>query len=90
VVFGRELIKREEIYAIERGCTDAYLDTFSFQARAFYEKLAYRVFGTLEKSSGRTSASFHDKETEFRRSDQSEYLLGTPETIDGRRPLTLP
>ena len=34
--------------AIERGCTNAHLDTFSFQARPFYEKLGYRVFGTLE------------------------------------------
>jgi GNAT superfamily N-acetyltransferase len=46
--FGKELMKRAETYAIERGCTDAYLDTFSFQARPFYEKLGYRVFGTLE------------------------------------------
>ena len=46
--FGRELIKRAELYAIERGCTDAYLDTFSFQAQPFYEKLGYRVFGMLE------------------------------------------
>ena len=46
--FGRELMKRAELYAVERGCTDAYLDTFSFQARPFYEKLGYRVFGTLE------------------------------------------
>jgi GNAT superfamily N-acetyltransferase len=46
--FGRELMKCAELYAIERGCTDAYLDTFSFQARPFYEKLGYRVFGTLE------------------------------------------
>jgi GNAT superfamily N-acetyltransferase len=46
--FGKELIKRAELYAIERGCTDAYLDTFSFQARPFYEKLGYHVFGTLE------------------------------------------
>jgi GNAT superfamily N-acetyltransferase len=46
--FGKELMKRAETYAIERGCTDAYLDTFSFEARPFYEKLGYRVFGTLE------------------------------------------
>jgi len=46
--FGKELMKRAELYAVERGCTDAYLDTFSFQARPFYEKLGYRVFGTLE------------------------------------------
>jgi GNAT superfamily N-acetyltransferase len=46
--FGTELMKRAETYAVERGCTDAFLDTFSFQARPFYEKLGYRVFGTLE------------------------------------------
>jgi GNAT superfamily N-acetyltransferase len=46
--FGKKLMKRAETYAIERGCTDAFLDTFSFQARPFYEKLGYRVFGTLE------------------------------------------
>jgi hypothetical protein len=41
-------MKRAETYAIEHCCTDAFLDTFSFQARPFYEKLGYRVFGTLE------------------------------------------
>jgi GNAT superfamily N-acetyltransferase len=46
--FGKELMKRAELYAVERGCTNAFLDTFSFQARRFYEKLGYRVFGTLE------------------------------------------
>ena len=46
--FGRELMKRAELYAVERGCTDAFLDTFSFQAKPFYEKLGYRVLGTLE------------------------------------------
>ena len=45
---GSELMKRAEFYAIERGCTGAYLDTFSFQARPFYEKLGYSVFGTLQ------------------------------------------
>jgi GNAT superfamily N-acetyltransferase len=47
--FGRELMKRAELYVVVRGCTDAFLDTFSFQARPFYEKLGYRVFGMLEK-----------------------------------------
>lgn len=30
------------------GAKHAYVDTFSFQARPFYEKRGYRVFGTLE------------------------------------------
>jgi GNAT superfamily N-acetyltransferase len=46
--FGRDLMQRAEAYAVERGCANAFLDTFSFQARPFYEKLGYRVFGTLE------------------------------------------
>jgi GNAT superfamily N-acetyltransferase len=46
--FGKELMKRAETYAIERACTDAYVDTFSFQARPFYEKLGYRAFGRLK------------------------------------------
>ena len=46
--FGTELMKRAELYAVGRGCTNAFLDTFSFQARPFYEKLGYHVFGILE------------------------------------------
>ena len=28
-----------------RDCRGAWLDTFSFQARGFYERLGYRLFG---------------------------------------------
>jgi GNAT superfamily N-acetyltransferase len=42
------LIAAAEKYALEKGCTDVFLETFSFQARPFYEKLGYRVFGTLD------------------------------------------
>ena len=45
---GRQLIAQAEHEAIERGCLGVWLDTFSFQARGFYEKLGYAVFGTLE------------------------------------------
>ena len=45
---GRDLIERAETFARERGLLGVWLDTFSFQARPFYEKLGYRVFGTLE------------------------------------------
>lgn len=45
---GTTLIRRAEDEAWRRGCRHAWLDTFSFQARGFYEKLGYRVFGSLE------------------------------------------
>jgi GNAT superfamily N-acetyltransferase len=46
--FGRELILAIEAAAAQRGCRQAHLDTFSYQARPFYERLGYRVFGELE------------------------------------------
>lgn len=44
---GRELMRRAEAEAITRGCHAAWLDTFQFQARGFYEKLGYICFGEL-------------------------------------------
>jgi len=44
---GREIMLAAEREAIARGCLGIRLDTFSFQARGFYEKLGYTVFGTL-------------------------------------------
>jgi hypothetical protein len=37
-----------EAEAVAAGCTDAVLDTFSFQARRFYEWHGYHVYATLE------------------------------------------
>jgi len=31
-----------------RGCQQAWVRTFRFQARGFYERLGYRVVGVLE------------------------------------------
>lgn len=45
---GRALMERAEAAARARGCTGIWLDTFSFQARPFYESLGYRLFATLE------------------------------------------
>ncbi len=44
---GRKLMMEAEAAAIRRGCSAVALDTFSFQARGFYERLGYSVFGTL-------------------------------------------
>lgn len=45
---GARLMEAAEDLARSRGCTDVSLDTFDFQARPFYEKLGYELFGTLE------------------------------------------
>jgi len=45
---GRELMQRAETLAGEAGCIGIWLDTFSFQARGFYEKLGFKHFGTID------------------------------------------
>ena len=45
---GRRLMKAAESYARSRGAIGATLETHSFQARPFYERLGYEVFGTLD------------------------------------------
>ena len=46
--YGQKLLAMVEAEAIQRGCSKAWLRTYSFQARGFYEKLGYRVVGALE------------------------------------------
>jgi len=45
---GTRLVQMAEQEARARGCQGALVDTFSFQARPFYERLGYRVFATIE------------------------------------------
>ncbi len=49
---GTRLLQAAERYAIERGCLAATLETHSYEARPFYEKLGYQVF----RHPGRLSA----------------------------------
>jgi GNAT superfamily N-acetyltransferase len=46
---GTELMRRAESEAVQRGCHGAWLDTFEFQARQFYERLGYQCFGELSE-----------------------------------------
>ena len=46
--WGTKLMNAAEDLARSRGCTHVSLDTFEYQARPFYEKLGYHLFGTLE------------------------------------------
>jgi len=44
---GRTLMLRAEAEARGAGCIGIWLDTFSFQARGFYEKLGFAAFGEI-------------------------------------------
>ena len=44
---GRQLMQGAEAEARRRGCHSAWLDTFQFQARGFYERNGYSCFGEL-------------------------------------------
>jgi ribosomal protein S18 acetylase RimI-like enzyme len=45
---GRRLLDAAERRARERGCRHVFLDTFSFQAPGFYEKLGYRIYAKAD------------------------------------------
>jgi GNAT superfamily N-acetyltransferase len=45
---GSLLIRKAEELAIESNCNLIHLDTFSFQAPKFYEKLNFEIFGKIE------------------------------------------
>lgn len=45
---GRELMQTAEEVAGKKGCHLIKLDTFSFQAPIFYQKLGYEISGKLE------------------------------------------
>jgi len=46
---GRRMLEAAEAFGRERGCTQAKLDTFTFQAGPrFYEHLGWEVFGIID------------------------------------------
>ena len=45
---GTRLLAIAEEEAKKRGCGNACLETFSYQARPLYERLGYEVFGQLD------------------------------------------
>jgi GNAT superfamily N-acetyltransferase len=45
---GARLMAMAEAEARARGCIGARLDTYSFQARGFYERLGYTLSGAIE------------------------------------------
>jgi len=45
---GSQLMRQAEDAARAQGCRDIWLDTFAFQARPFYERLGFQVFGQID------------------------------------------
>lgn len=59
--FGAELLAEAEAIARTRGSIGVWLGTFAFQARAFYEKQGYTLFGELEGGDGAIPLYFMKK-----------------------------
>jgi GNAT superfamily N-acetyltransferase len=45
---GTRLVERAEAFALQHGFNRVRVETTSFQARPFYERLGYGVYGVLE------------------------------------------
>ena len=58
---GTELLKMIENEAVKLGCKNAHLDTYSFEAKPFYEKNGYTLFATLENYPKGHSKHFLEK-----------------------------
>ena len=59
--YGSELLRTAEALAREAGCVGAKLDTYEFQARPFYERHGYSVFGVLEGYPANTRTYYMEK-----------------------------
>lgn len=46
--YGTALMQEAERIARTHDCVGMWLDTYEFQARGFYEKLGFEVFGVLD------------------------------------------
>lgn len=51
--YGKEMMLMAEANAKQKGCHKAYVDTFDFQAKGFYEKLGYKEWGSLDGFAGK-------------------------------------
>jgi len=79
---GRRLIQQAEDEAIARGCHAAWLDTFSFQAPGFYERLGYTVFGVIEDYPPGHSRYFLKKTLAIRTAAPPPAISELPSTKD--------
>jgi RimJ/RimL family protein N-acetyltransferase len=67
--YGKRLLQAAEEEARTQGCRGVFLSTFSFQAKPFYERLGYEVFGKLPDNPAGHALYFMKKSLEVRRSN---------------------
>jgi len=65
--YGRRLIREAERRARRRGSLLIHLNTYSFQAPGFYEKLGFKRFGGMTGSPPGASRHFYVKQLSGRR-----------------------
>ncbi|MFZ2619816.1 MAG: GNAT family N-acetyltransferase [Alphaproteobacteria bacterium] len=58
---GTKLLLKAEEYAKKHNKTGVILDTLEFQAKSFYEKHGYEVFGVVDKCAGKFKRYFMKK-----------------------------
>lgn len=64
---GTKLLELVEQEAKDKGADMIHLDTFDFQAKEFYQKLGYEIFGELKDCPKRHSRYYLKKELEQRK-----------------------
>jgi GNAT superfamily N-acetyltransferase len=69
---GAALMAAAEAEAVARGCRGACVDTFSFQAAPFYQKLGFTLFGKLDDC-----PPGHDRLYFCKRFDAAPGMVGT-------------
>ncbi|UTH74685.1 GNAT family N-acetyltransferase [Chromobacterium sp. IIBBL 290-4] len=77
---GKRLMEEAEAEARARGCIGAWVDTHSFQAPEFYEKLGYQRFAELSDYPPGHSRIFYSK-----RLDGKAELDAAPRLLQGER-----
>ena len=85
---GSRLLRQAEEVARRRGCRGVWLDTFSFQARPFYERHGYTMFGRIDDYPPGASRFFLAKRLDASagRLDASAALVEKAAEISGSAP----
>jgi GNAT superfamily N-acetyltransferase len=82
---GTKLIATAEAFARRKGCSGVWLMTYGFQAPAFYRKLGYRAFTTLNHHPRGNKLFFFRKSIEGGRRRQAKPVPRRAKTRPRRR-----